>query len=393
MATLAISSGKYGSEYVTIKEEDVWKIDKYTMSLEDSNEVRDMNLPLFQQFQRLYPNAGRGSVRLFLPSVRANDRSEWLVFYKKHKLVLPQILSDIDFMEYYIDGGTKYLKTRDICSISELPDRLGYYMISFCENLKYRDNRNYGITDGGPLYYGFMRDILYRYNSYSNRHREVKSIDQLYAEYYKNIYAEPNFLMGSRKLGSPSITETATPSLDSYKSDEPDSEIYYAMDNYVPRYSELQGFLSSPNFDRYYGNIFEDSYLFILGSTIENYDQKEIYKQWYEYGKNGFDGTVVCPALSKNVADISQFDKSSITFFCIFQESAEVEKNICRSLLNGTEVIIFLYDETLYIRYAKKYPQATILLPRTVDPDQLLDSADSFMIHCYSSARGKRYQI
>lgn len=394
MAILTISNGKYGNEYVVVKEGEVWQIDKYTMEYEDSSAIRTENLDLFQKFQSSYPFAGRGSVRLFLVNSSLDKRTEWLVFYKKHKTVFPQILSDSSFMEHYFDGGSRYLSFRDISNAENFPDRLAYYMLSICDNLKRRDQKAVGSIDGGPLYYGFLRDILYRYIDYSNRHKDVKTIDQLYVEYYKSIHDEPNFLFDKESDLFPSSTmlEEVSKLSISDSTVDPDEEIYSAMDNQEPRYSQLQAFLANPHFERHYGNIFEDSYLFILGNSIHDHEQQEAYEKWYQYAQDGFDGVIVCPNLSKETKYISHFEESSINFFCIFKIDAELERMIALSLANRSEVIICLYDASLYPRYAKSYPKAMIVLPNVVEPDKLLDQVDSFMIDCYNRVKEKRYQ-
>lgn len=391
MAILTISNGKYGNEYIVIKKGEVWQIDKYTMEFEDSAAIRMENQSLFQNFQSRYPHANRGSIRLFLTR-DTEERTEWLVFYKKHKTVFPKILDDSNFMDYYFDGGSKYLTSRDISSVDDFPDRLGYYMISICDALKRKDQES-GYAEGGPLYYGFMRDILYRYIDYSSKHKKVKTIDQLYSEYYKNISEEPNFFSDEHS-SFPTPSVAYEDALREIRGDDidPDIAIYDAMDNLVSICTPLQEFLSNPHFERHYGNLLEDSYLFILGNSIKNHEQQEIYEKWYQYGKDGFDGTIVCPQLSINAGCINEFEKSNITFFCIFEEDTEIEKMISLALLNKSEVILYLYDASLYPRYTKKYPQTMIVLPRTVDSDKLTEQVDSFMISCYNRMKEKRYQ-
>ncbi len=382
MAVLSISNGKNEIESVKILSGEVWKIDKYTTEFEDSYEIRQLNQMKFEKFQLLYPNAGRGSVRLFLPPKWRGESRIWTVFYKKHKVAFSKVLCDEDFMRYYARYGSRYLTFHEKNAIENYPKQLEYCMETFCHSLLMKDEKARDCKGGGPLYFGFMRDILYRYLIYSRKNSNAKTIDQLYAEYYREIES----LTGNNEQ----IIVSA--GLQGNVERDPDDVLYDVMDSVENRYSKLQGFLSNPNFERYYGSIFNDGYLFILGNSIQEYEQKEIYKKWYAYGEQGFDGIVVCPTVSKNSGYIDRFQMANIVFFCVFRSDLEVEKMISLAIINQAEVVIQLYDESLYPRYSKKYPQAIILLSNLMDEDTLLDETDDFMINCYNKARGKRYQ-
>ncbi len=387
MAFLGISNGKSEREVIKVLSGDVWKIDSYTTNLEDSYEVRTKNFHAFQKFQKLYPTAGRGSVRLFLPSRRSGETKEWLVFYRKHKIAFSRILLNLEFMEDYVEEGSKYFTQSDMRVVDKYPASAHEYMNVFCRKLKEKDRIISGCEDGGPLYYGFMRDILYRYLKYSKKNPNVPSIEQLYTEYYREKNNQLSLSSDCDRTTTPSI------SMVSYKREaDPDYLLYDEMDRLETRYNKWLEFLGNPHFDRYYGNIFTDSYLFILGTSAQDLEQKEIYRKWWEYAERGFDGTVVCPAVFKNSGFIDKFEVASIVFFCIFESEPEVEKMISLALMNQAEVVIQLYDISLYPKYAKKYPQATILLAGVEDEDELLDSTDDFMISCYNRENEKRYK-
>lgn len=381
MAILGITTGKSNQEIVKILEGEVWTIDKYTMALVDSYELRSLNSSSFSKFQSLYPYAKNGSVRLFL---NGKDK-ELFVFYKKHRQAFERILLDHEFIEYYAEIGSNFFSRKDIDIIEHYPHRISVYMKLFCQELMDKDLKQNGQSNGGALYYGFMRDILYKYLNYSRRNKSAKTIDQLCAEYF----SEQRSIQG---FGLDMPPSNNVPFIESVKEIDPDDEMFYSMDTVEPRYDKLKGFLGNPNFDRYYGDIFKDGYLFILGNKIEDYWQQEIYQKWYEYGERGFDGTVICPAIFKNSGYVDRFDVASIIFFCVFNTDPEVEKMISLALLNQSEVIIHLYDSTLYPKYAKKYPKATILLEGIQDEDSLLDATDEFMISCYNREKEKRYQ-
>lgn len=383
MAILCISNGKNEKEAVKIIEDEVWKIDAYTTTLEDSNEVRIVNPAAYQNFQNLFPYAGRGSVRLFLPK-RGGEAKEWLVFYRKHEIAFPRILLDLEFMEHYVEEGSRFLTYSDICRIKDYPSQVEEYMKVFCKKLIEKDRITTGRNNGGPLYYGFMRDILYRYLKYSKANLNAPSIDQLYAEYYSETRTLHDF--------SSSYRETSASLIPSESETDPDYLIYDEMDRVEVRYNKLHEFLSNPHFDRYYRDVFKDGYFFILGNAAREIEQKEIYLKWYNYGENGFDGTVVCPAAFKNSGYVDRFEKASIVFFIIFEGELEVERMISLALANQSEVAIQLYDASLYPKYAKKYPQATIFLASMKEEDELLDATDDFMIDCYNREKQKGYK-
>ncbi len=387
MAVLSISNGKNEKESVEIISGEVWKIDKYTTKCEDSYEVRRLNQSQFKKFQLLYPTAGRGSVRLFLPSRWNGESKEWIVFYAKHRIAFTKILCDEDFMDYYVRCGSRYLTGYELNVIENYPQHLHHCMELFCYSLLEKDEKENNCKEGGPLYFGFMRDILYQYFKYSKAHN-AKSIDQLYAEHYSQMHLLSSSVLQSRDQ----IKEENVRDSHAIEEQDPDYAIYDAMDRVENSYSRLQEFLSNPNFERYYGDIFNDSYLFILGNAVQEYEQKEIYKKWYSYGERGFDGTVVCPAIFKNSSYIDKFENATIVFFCVFGSDSELEKMLSLAIMNHSEVIIQLYDASLYPRYSKKYPQATILLAGVKDEDTLLDETDTFMIECYNRVRGKGYQ-
>jgi len=381
MAILGIATGKCNDEIVKILDGEVWKIDKYTMAFADSYELRAFNAASFAKFQSLYPYAKNGSVRLFL---NGTDK-EWFVFYKKHRHAFEKIILDHEFIEYYAEMGSKYFSRKDVDIIDHYPHRISVYMKQFCQALIDKDLKQTGQPNGGALYYGFMRDILYKYLNYSRQNKNAKTIDQLSAEYFSEQIS-----IQIACLNTPPSNDT--PVMDRGKELDPDYEMFYSMDTLETRYDKLKGFLGNPNFDRYYGDIFKDSYLFILGNKAEDYWQQEVYQKWYEYGTNGFDGTVICPAIFKNSGYVDRFDAASIVFFCVFDTNPEVERMISLALLNQSEVIIQLYDSTLYPKYIKKYPKATIVLQGVQDEDSLLDATDDFMISCYNRVKEKRYQ-
>lgn len=387
MAILSISNGQYGSESVVLLEGEVWKIDKYTTTFEDSTEIRSLNSAAYSRFCKQYPHAGRGSVRLTLPKGR-NEFKDWNVFYRKHRVAFSAVLKDRDFIEYYIDNEHGYFSNYDILSIERNPIRIGEITSQFCTRLLERDAIENRCKDGGPLYFGFMRSVLYQYLMYCRINKNAKTIDQIYAEYYKESQTIPDFV---REVRGENLPSTLIPSR---RRDEPDLDLYDAMDREESRYNKLASFLGSPHFERCYDDVLKDGYLFLLGTSIQEYEHQEIYKKWYNYAENGFDGTIVCPMLFKNSGYFEKFNLANIVFFCVFESDAEVERLISLAIANHAEVIIHLYDSTLYPKYAKKYPQVTILLARLESEDALLDATDDFMISCYNHHKNKekRYQ-
>ncbi len=366
MAILTILSDSSSNEGIKIIEDDVWKIDRYTTALRDSFEVRRKNDRLFQEFQRKYPQSGSGSISLLVP--KRNEYKKWNVLYEKHLIAFRKILEDDDFLEYYdslVQSGHFFQSSVAV-----------YQMLKSIK--PHQENR---------LYFEIMRDMIWNYLQYTKENPNAKSIDQLYEEAFKEGSIYPKFMLPK----APTFQERRNLST-KYHEVDPDIEIYDQQDRVDGRYSLLDGFLGNPHFERHYPNTFIDGYFFLLGTVMENPLQKEIYQNWYTYAENGFDGTVVCPLLSKNSNFLNKLDKASIAMFCIFEEDPEVEKLIALTLVNQAEVIIELYDITLYPKYSKKYPKAVIVLSGIQDEDTVLDTTDTFMIDCYNHANSKRYQ-
>ncbi len=366
MAFLTISSDSSGIEGVKLMEGEVWQIDRYTISFRDSFEIRRKNERLFQAFQKRYPQSGDGNVSLLVPNRK--EYKKWTVLYEKHFIAFKKILNDENFLDYYdsLEQSKHFVQSSR----------------SVYQFLKETQPR-----DGNKLYFEVMRDMIWNYMQYVKTHPKAKSIDQLNQEAFREENSRPSFLVSPTRVQQERrILSTKHHEVD------PDIEIYDQMDRVEGRYNILDGFLGNPHFDRHYQNVFTDGYFFLLGTTIESLLQKEIYQQWYQYAENGFEGTVVCPALYKNSSSLTELEKASIAMFCIFEEELEVEKLIALTLANQAEVIIELYDFQLYPRYSKKFPKAIIVIPGIQDENTVLDLTDAFMIDCYNHANNKRYE-
>lgn len=366
MAILTISNNHSSSEAVKVKEGDVWEIDRYTTKFRDSSDLRQQNQRLYQEFQSKYPNGGRGSISLFV--TKNGEYKEWYVFYEKHLVAFKSIIHDQDFLDYYMNFGRSRNYFRNIKD--------------FYKSLEGLDDRR-----ESKLYFETMRDMVYVYLQYCKENKDVKSIDQLYEEYYRR---EKLMSRTSSPLQREPIEHRIF--LPSNKEIDPDILIYDEMDRVESRYSILDSFLSNPHFERTYQDVLTDGYFFILGNSIVGEEQKEIYEKWYQYASDCFDGTVVCSALSKNTSSLNKLEQANIVMFCIFESDLDIEKSISMALINRSEVIIELYDSSLYLKYSKKYRQATIVLCGMQDEDTILDTTDYFIIDCYNHAKEKGYQ-
>lgn len=387
MAFLCIASGRSSTDVVKLKEGEVWEIDQYTMRLEDSSVVRDKNAKLLAQFQKMYPHSGTGAVRLFKPSHKVEGSwSEWIVLYKKHYIAFQKILTNQMFMQYYARTSQRYFSPYDRKQISYYPRYLKTHMGRYCKELKRRDKEKTG-KNGGPLYYGFIRETIYQYMQYCNSISPLSpSIDTLYEKHLQQEKEKHRVITPSNPT-----PVFVTPTDNEYEID-PDILKWDEIDRTEPRFSMLTSFLCNPEFDRQYGGIFKDSYLFLLGNPPQDMIEKEEYQRWYQYCEEGFDGTVVCPTLSKNTGWVREFEKASIVFFYVREASQTLEKTIALALANRSEVVILLYNPELYANYQKKYKEASIfLLNSFLSNDEVIDGVDEFMIAAYNRERDKKY--
>ncbi len=374
MAYIGVFTEGLMSPSVKFLESDVWQIDKYTTQFQNSTAIRNANEEKYYEFQKKYPSAGRGYVRLFHMSSRG-EIQEWMVLYEKHKLAFPYILQNPDFMKYFVCVNKTYFSPFvQGLLLQKRKDGINQVR-KYCRELKAADKKQMGVSDGGVKYYTFMRDIVYQYVAYTRKRSYAKSIDQLVQQHYEDCHSESK------------VQESSIKELFSYFPErDPDQILFDIRDNAIPEENLLKEFLGNPNFDRYYDYFSDSDLLFLLGDAIEDFTSQERYEKWYRVCKDGFDGTICCPPLNKNSSLVSHFRDAQIVVFCISQKDRVVESEISVALNNKAEVALITYDPNLWQLYAKKYPGATLIMGKETNFQRQFEE---FMIHVYQERKSK----
>lgn len=362
MAILCLVSNNSNKERIELFRGPLWLVDQYTTQFEDSNQLVKESVS-YEDISRLKrPYSSSIEIKIF-------DGTEELdVFYKMHSAVFSKVIKDLDFMNYYFQNSQSnaFLFSKE---------EVEYYLLqvsSYAENF-FKDMNQKTNEEEMSQYFDFMRDVLTSYEKYSHENKDVQTMQCIYEEIcWHQIHDDFDF-----------SSEEADMSFENDR--EPD---YYLEEE--PKYHLLEEFLGNPNFERYYGGAFSDAILLILGNSSLEYPCQEIYQEWYEYAESGFPGTIKCPKIKNNLPWEKQFNEAAIAYFLVFKKDFKLEKLISLALLNGTNVVIQVYDVSLYERYMKKYPKATIL--PFENQDQMVDGMDRFMISCYNRAKEKWYK-
>ena len=262
MSFLAISNGNSSTDLIKIKEGEVWQIDKYTMTFQNSDEIRTKNAAAYRLFLERYPSGRRGAIRLFKPSSHhIGEYHEWTVLYKKHYVAFAKIIQDVSFMRMLVRRSNSFFSRYDYHEITYHPERLKVHMNRYCQNLKKKDQEETNEKGGGKNFYTFMREVLYQYTEYQKQYPGCPSIDTIYQQ-----VMEEKAKSKKKEVVSPNVEKLPDIPLSSPVGEkDPDIVLFDQMD--VPiegKEDPLRDFLYGGDHAHRWTSMFEQEYLFLF---------------------------------------------------------------------------------------------------------------------------------
>ncbi len=387
MAFLMISSGNSYIDAVLLKEGEVWQIDKYTLGLEDSNEVRKKNAQKMKQFEAEHPFSGRGAVRLF-QSIEGEEVKEWMVLYHKHAVVFPTLIKNPQFMAFMVKRSREFFAPYDYSVLTYRPKEVARHMGHYCHNLKIADEKETG-EKKGRRYYKFLREVIFQYTQYCKYYSD-SSIDDIYASLKAKQDAKKKGPQKVAKTLPKKVTYIPTPetrivpTFEPIEWLDPDQSLYDEMDREEIEPSPLTLFLGAPDFERYYGDIFSQDFLFLFGNSKE---ERSEYEKWYAILEEAFPGHICIPQIGKGAKYAQNFDMAKIVIFLVEESEKAVEKAMVEALMNQAKVVIIAKRDSLVAYYQKKFPKAVVLK----EDEEFTSKFADFMIDAYNEERGKKY--
>jgi hypothetical protein len=398
MAFLCVSNGRSSTEVTKLLEGELYEIDKYTTRYLNSDQIRDKNVAKLKNFKKNFPEAGNGSIRVFDENIPSENGLT--VLYKKHVIAFGEILKNVKFMRFLAsEERAKVLAARrgekstgSFLPLYELNGILKYNFSASINRLlkilKQRDKDKTGKTGGGQSYFSFMRLALRKYNFWQTENKNHPSIDEMYRKHLEII--ESSALKKEPKSGRlveetlPLYIQEEIPFGIITETDFVDVIGYEEMIN--PEISPYT-FFSSDSFDRSYSDLFDDSHMFILGSSKET----DEYKELYEISKKCFDGQICCPILGEDASVYNDFDNSKMNIFYLEEKTRELEAFIARSQVNGASTIIISPNEKILESYREKYKDIETILSSIADKKQMeKDLVESF-IRLYNEEYKRNY--
>ncbi len=391
MAFLCFALGNSNMDLVKIKEGQEWEIDKYTTKFENSMEIRKKHSKEYDAFCQQYSSPG--SVRFFRE--KEDEIKEWRVLYRKHLVAFSKIVENPSFMGEFVRRKPNFFSEYDRRVILYYRKQMGSHMRKYCRDKKKTDEKLFGMKQGGPRYFEFVREVIFHYSLYLSSHPKAPTIEEIYRqeEMKKRALKKP------RATYRPPTIETAyptalyhlAPQLDSSLGDiDPDILLYDQMDRVEVEPDSLDLFLGSPNFETRYAEVLENQNFFLLGDRASSKEKEEEYRHWYQICEDSFTGKVIAPIIGVHASQISQFESANHCLFLLWEKNREVEKQIAIALYNHADVALIIYQKELVSYYQKKFPKATIIFG---EEKERKEGFNDFMIALYNQEYGKKYRL
>jgi len=193
MMYLCFANGRNRNEVIKIFEGESYEIDRLTSRFIDSNEIRKKYKKAFAEFQKKYPQAGNGSVRIYGDSVISENGQR--VLYKKHKVAFNYITQDEKFLrwlgrnELEIPYNQRLIKDNYILYGIANRNRELIRIKEFLADIKRYDREDTCLTGGGKRYYYFLRCLLNRYEEYRALY-DKPTLDAIWNQHLKKLEAD-----------------------------------------------------------------------------------------------------------------------------------------------------------------------------------------------------------
>lgn len=394
MEYLCFANGRKKDECVKIYEAEIFMIDRLTSKYADSDEIRKKYAKEFSEFQRLYPNGGKGSVRLYGDSITGENG--WKVMYKKHKIAFNYIVNDKKFLRWFASNDLRLYRDKRIIPDTYILNGIAIYnkeltrIKQYIESLKHDDKKKYGITGGGKRYYRFVRDLLIKYDEYCQYNKEALTVDQIWKQYLnslQNVKLQKESIAKDIRIKEEQIEDEpllseVIPEFDDY---EPD-HIYLGEE---PIYQEpLYDFFQADNFDRYFSNIFVEDAMMVIGDFSVTNDPTHI-APWASIANNCFNGDVIaCDAKHFSYNDSSTFDSSKFITLIGEEDTKMLRTLTIRAIENQSQVVLISEDMELLNAYSKRFKS---IIPIYNNPENNYEAQKTyvdFFVDQYQNARG-----
>lgn len=395
MEYLCFANGRKKDECVKIYEGQLFMIDRLTVNYQDSDAIRKKFAKEFREFQSLYPNGSKGSVRIYGDSITSENGKR--VLYLKHKEAFKYIIEDKAFLRWLAEGDLKLNRSQRIIYDTYVLNGITRYnkeltrINQFIEAIKRDDRNEFGVRGGAKRYYRFMREVLFKYEEYSKTRKGVLTIDQLWKKHIES--------KGKMKVQSDPIMDGNIHAKNEQKEEEPSLyEIIPGMDEVDPdriylgeeplERESIYSFFQSDYFDRYYSKVFENDEMMVLGEFSLTHDPTNI-APWASIANTCFNGNVTAVDLEHFSYTDSQFFESSKIITLIGESDTRMLKTmIIRALENKAQVILISDDKELLNAYSKKFKN---IIPIYNDRDDSYTSQKAyvdFFVEQYQNARG-----
>ena len=395
MEYLCFANGRKKDECVKILEADEYVIDKMTVGFIDSDAIRRKYAAKFNEFQRLYPNGGKGSVRIFGDSIIGENGHK--VLYSKHKEAFKHIIQDEAFLRWVatqdLKGDYKHRTIHDTYTLNGIViyHRERARIDQYIANLKREDRKQYGIRGGAKRYYKFMKNLLVKYEEYCKYNSKALTVDQIWKQHLsslQNIDLQHEPIMDDMHVVNEPIKEEPTlreiiPGFD----DEYEPDYEYLGEE--PIYKEpLYDFFQSDYFDRYFSNTFADDEMMVLGDFAVTHDPVNI-SPWASIANTCFNGNVIaCDLEHFTYADSQTFNNSKFITLIGEADTRLLKTLIIRALENKAQVILISSDKELLDIYSKKFKNIIPIYNNPEDNYNAQRAYVDFFVEQYQNTRG-----
>lgn len=395
MEYLCFANGRKKDECVKILEAEEYVIDKMTVGFIDSDAIRRKYAAKFSEFQRLYPNGGKGSVRIFGDSIIGENGHK--VLYSKHKEAFKHIIQDEAFLRWVAMQDLKRdYKHRTIHDTYTLNGIVIYHrertrINQYIANLKREDRKQYGIRGGAKRYYKFMKNLLVKYEEYCKYNSKALTVDQIWKQHLsslQNIDLQHEPIMDDMHVVNEPIKEEPAlreiiPGFD----DEYEPDYEYLGEE--PIYKEpLYDFFQSDYFDRYFSNTFADDEMMVLGDFAVTHDPVNI-SPWASIANTCFNGNVIaCDLEHFTYADSQTFNNSKFITLIGEADTRLLKTLIIQALENKAQVILISNDKELLDIYSKKFKNIIPIYNNPEDNYNAQRAYVDFFVEQYQNTRG-----
>lgn len=407
MEYLCFSNGRKQDECVRIFEGEAYEIDRLTSKYMDSDAIRKKYAREFGEFQRTYPNGGKGSVRIYGSSV--TNENGWRVLYQKHIVAFKQIIQNERFLRFMAERELKVKRENRIIYDTYVLNGIAHYhkekvrINQFITTIKREDRKQYGVTGGARRYYRFIRDLLNKYDEYCKYNANALTVDQIWKQHLEklqNVSVQRKPIMNNPKVKGEPIEdeETIAENLPGFEPDVKVDPKVEQGDDYEPDYEHLgeqpvyreplYEFFQNDHFERCFAKTFSENEMMVLGDFSITHDPKNM-SPWAGIANTCFNGNVKAVDLEHfSYADFQTFNISVFITLIGEADTSRLQTMVISALENKAQVILISDDKALLNTYSKKFKS---IVPIYNDPNDNYAAQKAyvdFFVEQYQNANG-----